>query len=101
MTARIYKPARSAMQSGRGKTKMWLLEFQPHERRGADPLMGWVSSGDTQTQVKLWFETREAAAAYAERQGIAYEVSESAASESPTMSYSDNFKFTRIGQWTH
>lgn len=101
MTARIYKPARNAMQSGRGKTKRWLLEFNPSERRQADPLMGWVSSGDTQTQVRLWFESREAAEAYAQRQGIDVVIHDSQMSDSPAMSYSDNFKFNRVGQWTH
>ena len=101
MTARIYKPARTAMQSGKGKTKQWLLEFRPDERREADPLMGWVSSGDTKVQVRLWFDTREAAEAYARRQGIAFDASESPGSEPTQMSYSDNFKFTRVGQWTH
>ena len=101
MTARIYKPARSAMQSGKAKTKAWLLEYQPAERRSADPLMGWVSSGDTRTQVQLWFDSREAAEAYATRLGISYQVTDSQTSDSPAMSYSDNFKFNRVGQWTH
>jgi hypothetical protein len=63
--------------------------------------MGWTSSSDTNPQVKLWFATREEAVAYAEREGIAYRVEEPKAMTRRVMSYSDNFKTNRVGQWTH
>ena len=66
MVARIYKPSRSAMQSGKGKSESWLLEFESDAPRTTDPLMGWTSSGDTRQQLKLSFETKELAIAYAD-----------------------------------
>ena len=65
MRARIYQPARTAMQSGTAKTHGWVLEFAPSEAREVDPLMGWTGSADTQSQVRLRFESKEAALAYA------------------------------------
>ena len=101
MTARIYKPTRSATQSGAGRTKAWLLEFDPSQPREIDPLMGWTSSGDMNSQIQLHFATKEEAIAYAERNGIDYRVEESKPSARPVISYSDNFKPTRVGLWTH
>jgi hypothetical protein len=101
MTARIFKPAKSAMQSGRGKSQDWILEYEPEAPREIDPLMGWTSSGDMRQQVKLTFETREEAVAYAERNGIPYEIVEPSERRVVPKSYSDNFKFGRIGSWTH
>jgi hypothetical protein len=63
--------------------------------------MGWTSTSDTRPQVKLWFDTKEEAIAYAERNGIAYRLMEPAAVAPKTLSYSDNFKTSRVGQWTH
>ena len=100
MTARIYRPARNAMQSGKGKSKEWFLEFVRETRPSADPLMGWTS-GDTSTQVKLRFDTREEAEDYAKRNGIAYTVQPEAPSRMQKKSYSDNFKFGRNTNWTH
>jgi hypothetical protein len=100
-TARIFRPAKSATQSGAARSKAWLLEFKPREPREIEPLMGWTSSGDMDSQVKLWFATREEAEAYAQRKGIAYRVEEPKPTTRRVMSYSDNFKTTRIGQWTH
>lgn len=101
MTARIYIPARNAMQSGQGKTKRWLLDYEPEARREVEPLMGWTSSTDMKAQVRMWFETKEEAVAYAEKNGIAYRLEEPKPHNSRAMSYSDNFKFNRVGQWTH
>ncbi len=102
MTAKIYKPARTAMQSGSAKTKNWLLEFEPEEPRSVEPLMGWNGSGDTEHHIKVAFDTREEAIAFAEKRGIAYEVEEAAPDQVRRgLSYSDNFKSNRIGQWTH
>ena len=101
MTARIYKPARTAMQSGTAKTKEWVLNFEPEQRRAIDPLMGWTSSGDMKQQVHLQFDTKEEAIAYCERNGIAYEVFETPPQKRARISYSDNFAYTRRGAWTH
>jgi hypothetical protein len=100
-TARIYKPAKTAMQSGTARTKQWLLRFDRTEPREIEPLMGWTSSGDTRQQVQLWFDTKEEAIAYATREGIAYRVEEPQEAKRRTIAYADNFKFNRIGQWTH
>jgi hypothetical protein len=101
MTARIYKPARTAMQSGFAKTKDWVLDFEPEQPRTVEPLMGWTSSGDMRQQVHLRFETKEEAIAYCEREGIAYQVSESHQAARRGMSYADNFSFKRSDAWTH
>ena len=101
MAARIYQPPKSATSSGLARTKLWLIEFEQTEARQIEPLMGWTSSGDTQQQIKLRFDTLEEAVAYAEREGITYRVEQSQTSAPRTMAYSDNFKFNRIGSWTH
>ena len=100
-SARIHKPAKTAMQSGQARTKQWLLEFERTEPREIEPLMGWTSSGDTRQQVKLWFDTKEEAVAYATREGIPFRVEEPQEAKRRTIAYADNFKFNRIGQWTH
>jgi hypothetical protein len=101
MPARIYKPSKAANQSGLARTKHWLLEFEQDKTREIEPLMGWTSSGDTRQQVRLWFDSKEVAMAYAEREGIAYRVEEPHEVKRRTMSYADNFKFNRVGPWTH
>ena len=101
MTARIYRPARNAMQSGTAKTERWLLEYEPEQPRQIEPLMGWTSSADMKSQVKLWFDTEDEAVAYATRNGIAYRVEQPNEAKRRSLSYSDNFKFSRVGQWTH
>ena len=101
MTARIYKPSKNAMQSGQGRTKEWVFEYEPAAPRDIDPLMGWTSSTDMKSQVRLRFETKEEAIAYAERNGIAYRIEEPSARKVSKKSYADNFKFGRIGSWTH
>lgn len=101
MTARIYKPARTAMQSGTAKTKEWVLDYEPEQPRAIEPLMGWTSSGDMKQQLRLSFDTKEEAVAYCERNGIAYELFESVPHRRPQMSYSDNFAYGRRGAWTH
>jgi hypothetical protein len=100
-TARIHKPAKTAMQSGQARTKQWLLEFERTEPREIEPLMGWTSSGDTRQQVKLWFDSKEEAVAYATREGLAFRVEEPHEAKRRTIAYADNFKFNRVGQWTH
>lgn len=101
MTARIYRPARNAMQSGTAKTERWLLEYEPEQPRQIEPLMGWTSSADMKSQVKLWFDTQAEAVAYATRNGIPYRVEQPHDPKRRSMAYSDNFKFNRVGQWTH
>ena len=101
MLARIYRPTRNAMQSGQANAKDWILEFEPEEARRADPLMGWTGSGDTKGQVRLTFESRDEAVAYAERYRIAYQVFEPKEAKRAVRAYADNFKYTRKGQWTH
>jgi len=101
MAVRIYKPARNAMQSGKGKAQEWVLEFEAEAARTADPLMGWTSSGDTRQQLRLFFDTREQAIAYAEREGLAYRVAPEAPARSHRKSYADNFKWGRSDNWTH
>ncbi len=101
MTARIFKPAKTAMQSGQAKTKDWALEYEPEEPRTIEPLMGWTSSGDMRQQLHLRFHTKEEAIGYCERHGIAYQVTEDAPQARRVISYSDNFAFKRRDAWTH
>ena len=103
MRARIYQPARTAMQSGTAKTQGWVLEFAPASTREVDPLMGWTSSDDTQTQVRLRFETREAALAYATERGIEADVVEPKPRKAVIRprGYGENFATDRKGAWTH
>lgn len=90
------------MQSGLARTRDWVLEHQPDAApREVDPLMGWTSTTDTRGQVRLAFASREEAIAYCERHGIAYTVAEPAPKKTQRKSYSDNFRFGRIGSWTH
>jgi hypothetical protein len=95
MQARIYRPAKSAMQSGRANTRRWLLEFEPAAPRETEPLMGWTSSPDTAQQVRLRFETKEQAIAYAERNGISYQVIEPHDARLRIKAYADNFRYDR------
>lgn len=99
--ARIFRPAKNAMQSGTARTKNWVLEFEPSEPRQIEPLMGWTSSGDTRQQVKLRFATKEEAIAYCERHGIAYQVHATEPPARKPMSYADNFAYDRRNPWTH
>jgi len=103
MRARIYKPARNAMQSGSAKSKRWVLEFAPASRREVDPLMGWTSSNDTQSQVKLRFDSKEAALEYAQENGIEAVVSESKTRKANIRAggYGENFATHRRTVWTH
>jgi hypothetical protein len=100
--ARIFQPPKSAMQSGRGKTHGWVLEYAPAEAKVLDPLTGWVGSGDMRRQIHLHFATREQALAYADAQGIAYEVETPAAAVAiKPKAYADNFRFGRQENWSH
>ena len=89
------------MQSGRAKTKRWLPEFEQAAPREIEPLMGWTSSRDTRQQLRLWFDTREDAVAYAQKNGIDAQLISDTRRRRQVVSYSDNFRFDRRGQWTH
>ena len=103
MRARIYQPARNAMQSGSARTRHWLLEFPPRTPRDVDPLMGWTSSDDTQSQVRLSFETKEAALDYAREHGIDAVVQNPKRRRANVRpgGYGDNFATNRRGAWIH
>ncbi len=101
MTARIFKPAKNAMQSGTAKTREWQLDYEPEQARVIEPLMGWTSSSDMKQQVTLTFDTRDEAVAYCEREGIAYQVIEPKPMVRRIAAYADNFAFRRGEPWTH
>ena len=103
MRARIYQPARTAMQSGTAKTKSWVLEFPQSTPREVDPLMGWTSSSDTQAQVRLTFDSKEEAVEYARDNGIDAVVQEPKKRKANIRpgGYGDNFATNRRGVWTH
>lgn len=101
MRARIFLPPKSAMTSGLAKTHRWVLEFEPATAKIRDPLMGWTGSDDMQAQVRLTFDTREEALAYAERHGIPYDLELPKAHVKKPKVYADNFRFDRRENWTH
>lgn len=101
MFARIYRPTKTAMQSGRAKAERWVLEFEPELARKLDPLMGWSGSSDMNQQVHLKFDTREAAIAYAKSHAIPHQVIEPKERRRNVKSYADNFAFDRKEPWTH
>ncbi|MBU1333885.1 MAG: ETC complex I subunit [Devosia sp.] len=101
MTARIYRPAPNAMQSGKGKSRQWMLVHELAAPREIDPLMGYTSSADTRQQVRLSFDTLEAAEAYAQKNGIAYSVQPAHDATPKRQSYPDNFRADRKTPWTH
>ena len=103
MLAKIYQPARNAMTSGQAKTKTWVLEYAPEEARRVDPLMGWTSSDDMNSQVRLTFESKEAAIDYAQDKGLAYVVSEPQKRKANVRAggYGENFATNRRAVWTH
>ncbi|MEO0829197.1 MAG: ETC complex I subunit, partial [Pseudomonadota bacterium] len=99
MRARIFQPSRTAMSSGTAKTKGWILQYAPAEAREVDPLMGWTSSSDTQSQVQLTFDSKEAALDYAEEQGLEVTVQEPT-KRKPNIrarGYGENFATDRKG----
>ncbi len=101
MPARIYSPAKTAMQSGKGKTGVWVLEHEQQSPRRVEPLMGYTSSSDMNAQVKLKFPTLDAAKAYAEKHGIAYQVQKPHEPRRRKASYAENFSTNRALPWTH
>jgi len=103
MRARIFRPAKTAMSSGTAKTKSWVLEHVNETAREVDPLMGWTSNADTQSQVRLTFDTKEAALDYAKAHGIVATVQEPKPRKVNIRpgGYGDNFATNRRGAWTH
>ena len=101
MKARIYQPAKTAMQSGRSKTKRWVLEHPRSSAVKPDNLMGWQSSSDTQRQVRIYFATKEEAIAFADAKNIAFDVREPKVRNLRLKTYADNFAYDRKGAWTH
>ena len=88
--AKIYIPSKSAMQSGKGKSNKWLLEFNKSKTEN-DYLMNWVSSNDTQSQVKLFFSSKDEVIVYAKKNNIDFEVIEPKKNKLIIKSYADNF----------
>lgn len=103
MRARIYRPSKTAMSSGMAKTRQWVLEFAPASARSVDPLMGWTSSSDTQAQVKLRFDSKEAALDYAKAHGLEAVVTDAKSRKANIRpgGYAENFAVNRRGAWTH
>ena len=103
MRARIFQPSRNAMQSGQAGTRKWVLEFAPGAAREVDPLMGWTSSGDMESQVRLRFDTRVAAEKYARERGLDFVVT-APHGRQPVVrkgGYGENFATNRRSVWTH
>ena len=103
MPARIYRPSKTAMSSGTARTKHWVLEYASSTAREVDPLMGWTSNDDTQTQVRLRFSTKEAALDYAKENGIDAIVVDPK-TRKPNIrprGYGENLATDRRGAWTH
>jgi len=101
MQVRIYRPSKTAMQSGHAGTRRWALEFEPDAPRRVEPLMGWTSSADTKAQLRLRFDTKEEAVAYAEKHGLMYVVDEPHERLPVPKAYADNFRYARLFPWTH
>ena len=99
--AKIYKPSKTSMQSGRAKTANWILEFTRKAPAIPDPLMGWQSCGDTQKQVKIPFATKEAAIQYAQKHTVDYQVIKPQTRKLNIKTYADNFSSDRKISWTH
>ena len=101
MLARIVRPAKSAMQSGKATTNGWILEFEPVAARRPDPLTGWTTTTDTDGQIRMGFASREDAIDYAQRHGLAFEVIDNPAPKKIIKAYADNFAPGRKQPWTH
>jgi hypothetical protein len=94
--ARILRPAKTAMQSGRAGTKAWILEYEQATPRTPDPLMGWSSAADTLNEIRLRFATLEEAIAYADAHGLTYTVEAPHTRTIKPKAYADNFRYDRV-----
>ena len=101
MTIKIFKPSKTAMQSGRGKTKQWLAEYVSDVSTTKDTLMGWTSSSDTKSQIKLFFETKKQAIAWAKKNNYQFFVEKPHERKIQPKSYASNFDIDRKDPWTH
>lgn len=101
MKARIFQPTKTAMQSGRAKTRAWVLEAEPTSGQRLDPLMGWAGSRGTAGQIRMQFDTVEEAIAFADRHGIAYSVQQPKTRKIRPKAYADNFAYERKQPWSH
>jgi len=101
MFAKIYQPAPSAMTSGRGNSKYWVLEFFGHSAESVDPLTGTKRSTNMRSQLDLKFNTLEAAISYAKSKNIPHQVVQSQKVKRIPRSYADNFAFDRKLPCTH
>ena len=101
MTIKIYKPAKTAMQSGNKNTKKWLAEFISDIDTRKDTLMGWNSSLDTNSQIKVFFDTKEQAIKWAQKNNFQYFIEEEKTKKIKPKSYALNFDFNRKEPWTH
>ena len=95
-SARIYRPTKTAMQSGRAQARKWILEYEPATPRRPDPLMGWASAADTLNEVQLRFNTCDEAIAFADRLGLDYTVVAPHDNAERPKSYADNFRYDRV-----
>lgn len=94
--ARIYKPSKTAMQSGRGKTAAWVLEYEPATPKGPESLMGWTAAGDTLGQIRLKFTDLKEAQQYAEAKGLEYTISGEHERRLRPRNYGDNFRYIPV-----
>ena len=101
MQVRIFQQPETAMQSGRANTDRWVVEFEPDSARRVEPLMGWTSSADTKGQLRLWFDSRDDAVAYAKKHGLMYTLEAPRERRMRPKAYADNFRYGRLGRWTH
>jgi hypothetical protein len=101
LVARIYRPAKTAMSSGQANARRWVLEYEPERPKTIEPLMGYTASDDMKSQIRLRFDTKEEAIAYAERNGIPFQLFEPKDRTRAVISYSDNFRRDRVQPWTH
>ena len=101
MQARIYSPAKTAMQSGKNKTGKWVLEFEAKSPRKVESLMGYTSSSDMNSQVRLQFSSLEAAKNYCQKNDLTYTVQKPHPARRRQIAYADNFAFGRAMPWTH
>ncbi|MGE0595512.1 MAG: ETC complex I subunit [Hyphomonadaceae bacterium] len=101
MLAKIYRPTKNAMQSGRANTRRWVLEFEPALAPSSDALMGWTSSADPSGQVRLKFDSKEQAIAFARSNAIPHQVIEPEEAKRIPKAYGDNFAFRRREPWSH
>ena len=93
---RIYRPSKTATQSGLGNTRRWVLEYEPRAARSIDQLMGWTSSRDTTQQVSLTFASCEQAVAFAKNNGMTFRVDEPRSQRPRSKSYAENFRYDKV-----